>query len=123
MAVNAPATLGARTNDSLIVKLPLEAWARDIAARRTPPVGGSWVKPPPPSPPPAPPPPADKPARNGQVLDMAEYLTGKGHQVARLAEGRFLVDGDPATAGQMLKLVNDYRAKADLDPLPHGKAW
>ena len=50
-------------------------------------------------------------------LDAVAYLTGKGHKISRLAQGRFALDGETVTKGWVLKLVNDSRKSADLDPL------
>lgn len=109
---NQACILGARSNDSLVIKLPVETWSREISARRPAAAasgGGQDLTP------------APKPALNGQVLDMVEYLSGKGVKISRLAEGRFALEGETVTAGAVLKMVNDRRTKAGLDPLPAAK--
>jgi hypothetical protein len=92
----------------LIIGLPVKAWSE--AGRAAPPKAGGGA------PPPAPPPASDSPAPI-RPLDAVEYLTGKGHKVTRLAEGRFALDGDTVVKGAVVKAINKHRAKAGLDAL------
>lgn len=114
-AANLPCTLGERTADSVVVKLPLDEWRRTIAARapKAIAVGAGG---------------ADQPggptkAGNGQPVDAVEYLAGKGVKISRLASSRFAVDGETKTMGEVLNLVNRHRKAADLDPLPAHKVF
>lgn len=87
--------------------LPLEAWAEDVAGRVKPAAARTAT-------PPAPPP---QGVGNGRQVDMVEYLSGKGVKISRLAENRFSVDGETVQFSAVLKMVNDKRKAADLDPL------
>jgi len=106
-AKNEPCTLGERTKSSVVVILPVAAWKRGIAERLAPPAR---------TPPPIQS--AATPAKpNGGPLDMVEYLKGKGVKIERLAGGRFQMNGETIGAGTVLRIVNDHRKQADLDPL------
>jgi hypothetical protein len=61
---------------------------------------------------------ARQPAKMGSgPLDMVDYLTGHGVKISRLAENRFMLEGETVLFGAVLKRVNDRRKAADLDPL------
>lgn len=108
-AANEPCVLGEKTKDSLVLTLPVATWERDIAARlaasqrRSPQIEESVQ------------------ARAGTTapkgLDMVEYLKGKGVKVERLAGERFQLNGETVGAGSVLRVVNEHRKGADLDPL------
>lgn len=117
---NAPCTLGEKVRhaenarlpadappESVVIKLPVEAWAADLSGRAAPrpPSGGSAVQPPP------------QAVGNGRQVDMVEYLSSKGVKISRLAENRFSVAGETLQFSAVLKMVNDKRKAADLDPL------
>lgn len=112
-ASNQPCVLGERTADSLVVKLPVAEWDREINAR----VRTDRATP-------ARPPSAAAPkVGNGKALDVVDYLTGKGVRIARLAGNRFQLNGETVLIGQVLKAVNDHRRAADLDPLAATQVW
>ncbi len=114
---NMPAPLGARTDASLVVVLPLDDWSRAAAIPR----GGSSVKPPPDRN--AATVPLAEPVGNGKPLDMVEYLATKGVKISRLAAGRFSIAGETVGQAVVLKMVNDRRKAGDLDPLPAHKVF
>lgn len=106
-----------RNQGNLVINLPVGEWAREIAQRHRPGLAAAAV-------PAAPPPPAGV-AKGGDAkrFDMVEYLSGKGVKISRLAENRYSVGGDTLVFGQVLKMVNDRRKAADLDPISLTHAW
>jgi hypothetical protein len=97
----------------LIIGLPVTAWAdrsQGVPLAGRPERGGA-------SPPPAPPAAASGSPAPIRPLDAVDYLTGKGHKITRLAEGRFALDGDTVVKGAVVKAINKHRAKAGLDAL------
>lgn len=107
-AANVACTLGERSAPSksdggnIVIRLPTDAWAQAIASRLSP---ARAHQPEPP------------PKANGGALDMVEYLKGKGVKIERLAGGRFQMNGETIGTGTVLRIVNDHRKQADLDPL------
>lgn len=99
----------------LILELPRQAWA---AARLA---GGGAAKPSTAAAPTATP--ALEPKGAGGAwspsnpLDAEVYLQAKGFKCSRIANGRMMVDGESLLPGQVLHLVNQSRAKSDLEPL------
>lgn len=106
---NHPCTMGEKTKESVVIRLPLEAWAKASAPPAAPKLRDPLDPPPPPV------------APGTSRVDLVEYLRNRGVKISRLAEGRFSVDGETVTVGAVLKLVNKKRAAADLDPLTHSQ--
>lgn len=106
--------VGCRVDDftpsSVIVHLPMEAWAKAETA---------------PAQPAAPATPAASPPAQSKVgaLDMITYLEGKGRKASRIAGGRFMIDGIAKDFDQALRVVNSHRQEAGLGPLGPEKVW
>lgn len=126
-ASNAPCVVGAKTRhtglvcgsdpspvDSVVLRLPVEAWRRDIAEGIRPPSGGSAIIPPPAAKPSTP---VVKPAPADDLVDVVEYLGRKGLKVSRLAGGRFMLGGQTVLMPAVLAEVNKHRAEARLPAL------
>lgn len=110
-ANNKPTTPGEPSDaaPSIIIHLPLQSWAEDVAARSR--VASRPAATPPPATPEHP------KVGNGEPLDVVAYLTGKGRKVSRLADNRFALDGETVLIGEVLGQVNACRKAAGLDPL------
>lgn len=109
----------------LVVALPMAAWGAPSTRKTDGPTDLPAPKAAAPAPAPkaalkaaAQPTPAPAPAaETAKPLDPVEYLSAKGHQVWRLAGGRFGLDGETVMPPVILEAVNKHRAKAELPPL------
>ena len=118
-----PCKIIAAAPTELILALPIEDFAAEIAERtRTP------KPPPPPAAPPSPPIRATAPTAprvdarisaeeaglDGKRVHAASYLRSKGLKVDVLAEGRLQINGEVQDRAKVVQRVNALRAKADL---------
>ena len=88
---------------SAIMKLPLEAWAKQLS----PAISGP--KPRPPAPPQIP----ESKVSTPEKIDAVDYLVKKGLRCKKSGDG-YLVDGSMETKSGVLTIINRYRRAASL---------
>jgi len=103
-----PCRVVEKVKDSIVIALPLNAWAAEIASRDKAPAGA-----------PAPKAPALAVAKTTAdgPLDLVSYFNARGHTVHRLAGDRLSIDGEVYAKPAALARVNTLRAKAGLPAL------
>lgn len=97
---NLPCRLITDKAGEVIIQLPVAEWWRTAATRPAPVIT-----------------PKASPSPAGGKVDVIAFLETKGIKVQRLAEGRFLYDGNRVGMPEILGVVNAWRRKANLADL------